>query len=115
MKGYTLDDMLRGFAFGCLIEFEGRHQMPGNCFTFAVGVCGQVHGRAVLERFGYFTQKLFAVGYDVVLGNHILPDLNGALLARKSPHMALARKDNKILAEKLRDGFGLCRRLDDYQ
>ena len=96
-------------------QFQHFEQVPCDSLSLAVLIGSQPnHIRFVCLLFQRFHQ-LFFVGRDFINRFIVMLDIHTEILFFFFFFMSVARKDFKILSQKLLNGFSLCRRLYDYQ
>ena len=96
------------------VDREPQHfgKVPCDGLSFAVFIGGQPHG-LLLGQLGQFGYEFFLVRRNFVHGAESLLDVDAQVLFGEVADVSVTRLDDVILSEKLLDGLGFGRRLDD--
>ena len=97
------------------VDLGGFHQMPGNCFAFAVRVGGQVDLGVFLRQFLEFLDNRLLLVRHAILRREIILHIHRKLRAQQIAHMPHRSPHRVTFAEETSHRLGLGRRFHDHQ
>ncbi len=111
--GYLIEGDTAKVSFGCIFETMGN--MPGNGFTFTVGIRGEVNSFGLLGCLFELSNDFFLPLYNIIFRREVILKVDSHLRLGQVANMPDRSHDVILFTQKARKRSAFGRRLDNHK